>query len=333
MQLILDTKDAALSAEGGLFIVRSGEVSKKISPKKLTSIAVTRQCHIASDAILLAVENQIPILVLDRLGRVQARLWSPYFGSLADLRRRQVLFALHPAAAQFMLELLAIKLAHCEAVLQRLKRRKTGQKELLEEAAWRMQEQGRKLKILEGRSIPEIRSNIMAAEGAATRPYWDAVGKVLPNRFQFDKRTRMPAQDPFNAALNYLYGMLYGVVEGGIFAAGLDPHLGLLHVDQHDKPTLAFDLIEAFRPWVDDLVIQYALDGHLLSEYFLTNNDGVLLSKPGKAFLIPAFNDLMQERCRFLEQESSRKNHIYRMAGLLARRIRDFEPPELTRRA
>ena len=61
---------------------------------------------------------------------------------------------------------------------------------------------------------------------------------------KFEKRSRRPALDHFNSALNYLYGMTYGVVEGGIFAKGLDPFIGLLHTDQYNEPTLAFDLIE-----------------------------------------------------------------------------------------
>lgn len=42
--------------------------------------------------------------------------------------------------------------------------------------------------------------------------------------------------------------MLYSVVEAGLFTAGLDPYLGILHADAHKKPTLSFDLIEPFRP-------------------------------------------------------------------------------------
>lgn len=59
--------------------------------------------------------------------------------------------------------------------------------------------------------------------------------------------------------LNYYYGMLYTIVEGALFAAELDPHLGILHIDTHNKPVLAFDLIEIFRPWVDALLIETCL--------------------------------------------------------------------------
>ena len=54
--------------------------------------------------------------------------------------------------------------------------------------------------------------------------------------------------------------MLYAVVEGGLFASGLDPHLGILHADEYNKPTLAFDMIEPFRP-MDRSIAHPAMPG------------------------------------------------------------------------
>lgn len=325
MQLILDTKGLHLGRDGQVFVITAGERVQRISVGKVSSIAVTRNCTIGTDAIMLAVEREIPILLLDRLGRVMGRFWSPYFSSIATLRRKQVVFADSPLASAWVVEVLLLKIHNAEATLNGLKRRRQRLAGNIDEARWKMQENSRKLKLYADQPVHTARGQIMSAEGAAIRPYWKVVGEALPGIFHFDKRSRMPAQDPFNAALNYLYGMLYGVVEGAIFAAGLDPHLGLLHVDQHDKPTLAFDLIEPFRPWVDELLIHYAIDGELLANFFNATEEGVFLAREGKAVLIPAFNDLMQERVRWLEVEASRQNHIYRLAGLLAQRIRAFE--------
>jgi CRISPR-associated protein Cas1 len=125
--------------------------------------------------------------------------------------------------------------------------------------------------------------------------FFDGIGKAvgrlwspnLPSAYTFSKRTRRPAEDFFNAALNYWYGMLYSVVEGGLFAAGLDPYLGILHADEYQKPTLCFDLIEAFRPWIDRLLIQACLEKKLLKFHFTKNQYGYFLNKTGKAVLIP----------------------------------------------
>ena len=166
----------------------------------------------------------------------------------------------------------------------------------------------------------------MGIEGTIARVYFQTLGQVLPPDYQFERRSRRPARDVFNAALNYLYGMLYSVVESGLFAAGLDPHLGILHADAYHKPTLAFDLIEAFRPWVDRILLELCLSEELLSSFFTRNQHGLFLNKKGKALLIPHFNGWLQERRKFQYRELTTRNHIYHTAGQLAVRLRGFSP-------
>ena len=127
----------------------------------------------------------------------------------------------------------------------------------------------------------------MGIEGNMARVYWRFLSESLPQPYQFPKRSRRPAQDMFNAALNYLYGMLYSVTESAALAAGLDTHLGFLHADEYNRPTFVFDLIEPYRPWIDKLL----------------------------------FNDYMAQRILFRGRRLSRKNHIYRFAGEFAQKL------------
>ncbi len=173
--------------------------------------------------------------------------------------------------------------------------------------------------------ISSCRSNLMGVEGNIARIYWRSVAQSLPAEDQFDKRSRKPALDPFNAALNYMYGMLYSVIEGALFAAGLDPHLGILHADEYNKPTLSFDLIEPFRPWIDRLLIEEYLIHNLEKKFFSKNQYGLFLNKEGKAFIIPLFNDFLRKGKRYLQRETTTKNRMYQLAGKLAQRIRTFE--------
>lgn len=161
--------------------------------------------------------------------------------------------------------------------------------------------------------------------GSAARAYWQVLGASLPEEYRFAKRSRRPAEDDFNAALNYLYGMLYSVVEGALFAAGLDPHLGILHTDEYNKPVLVFDLIEAFRPWVDRLLVEECLISNLEAQFFSKNQFGLFLNKKGKAYIIPLFNDYLRTQRRYFQRDSTVKNHIYGLAARLANRIRTFE--------
>ncbi|NJN78075.1 MAG: hypothetical protein HC803_06845 [Saprospiraceae bacterium] len=60
MQLVLDTEGLFLNAYRGAFQVKKDDMVKRISPKKITSIAITANVLIHSRAVKLAVENQIP---------------------------------------------------------------------------------------------------------------------------------------------------------------------------------------------------------------------------------------------------------------------------------
>ncbi len=325
MQLVLDTKGLTLTKKNNAFLVESPHATRSISPKKLTSIAVTAAVLISSDAIVLAIKNQIPILFFDKIGKAQARLWSPYFESIATLRQQQVRFADNPAATQWIIDLFGIKTEAQIANFQYLKRRRPTLKPNLDEAAEKMKQQTRNFAKQQGQLLANCGNALITNEAQLARTYWQTLGAAMPEPCHFAKRSRQPAEDPFNAALNYLYGMLYSVVEGALFAAGLDPHLGLLHADEHNRPALTYDLIEPFRPWVDGLLIRQCFDKMIDPACFTQNQFGVFLNKTGKAFFIPLFNDFLQETRRFLNRESSHRNHIYYLAGRLAQRMRTFD--------
>ena len=93
----------------------------------------------------------------------------------------------------------------------------------------------------------------------------------MPSVYQFAKRSR-PAEDIFNAALNYLYGMLYHLVQHAILQKGLDPFLPIFHRDEYAARGFVFDYIEGFRPWADRVLIELGLKEKLLSSHFRPTN-------------------------------------------------------------
>lgn len=54
-----------------------------------------------------------------------------------------------------------------------------------------------------------------------------------------------------NAALDYGYAVLRGVIARGLVAHGLHPSVGLFHASEQNAFNLADDIIESFRPLVD----------------------------------------------------------------------------------
>ncbi len=322
MQLVLDTKGLEVIKKDGVFHIKGEKGSKAISPAKLDSIAITASVMISSDAIALAIQHQVPILVFDRIGKAKARLWSPYFESIATLRRMQARFIESPEAMAWMLDLFALKTEAQIDNLKYLKSRRSVLSLALGQPISYLRRKSRSFEEFRDKLPEECRQQVMGVEGTLARIYWQAVGNALPSRYSFQGRSRRPAKDIFNAGINYLYGMLYSVVEGALFSVGLDPHLGILHADEYNKPTLAFDLIEPFRPWADRLLVEMCMDKQLKESFFTKNQYGIFLNKSGKAFIIPAFNDYLRSTTTYLHQESTVKNHIYFTAGRLAQRIR-----------
>lgn len=115
---------------------------------------------------------------------------------------------------------------------------------------------------------------VLAAEREAARAYWGAWGS-LPVRFRGADAKTVPeywlvfgqrssfltgaprlAINPANALLNYLYALLEAETRNACLIAGLDPGLGIVHVDYRSRDSFTLDLMEAVRPDVDAYVLE-----------------------------------------------------------------------------
>lgn len=97
---------------------------------------------------------------------------------------------------------------------------------------------------------------IRGVEGRAARSYFAAFAELLPDGWSFSGRNRHPPMDPVNALLSYGYAMLTRIVETEVWLGHLHAAFGHLHSPLPGRPSLACDLMEAFRaPLVDATVL------------------------------------------------------------------------------
>lgn len=87
-------------------------------------------------------------------------------------------------------------------------------------------------------------------EARAATYYWRNLFPTLPNF------VRGREGDPPNNLLNYGYAILRACVARGLVGSGLLPTLGIHHHNRYNAYCLADDIMEPYRPYVDDLVIQ-----------------------------------------------------------------------------
>jgi CRISPR associated protein Cas1 len=82
------------------------------------------------------------------------------------------------------------------------------------------------------------------------------------------------AVNPPNAILNYLYCLLESESRLAAAALGLDPGLGVLHVDTKARDSLACDLMEPVRPQVDAFLLDWIMRESFKREWLFEQGDG-----------------------------------------------------------
>lgn len=82
-----------------------------------TSIQISRGAQITSDAVLLAVENEIEVLFNNRTGKPMACIWSPKYRPVATIRKGQLAFTFSPNAVGWIKEVLCKKTENQQTML------------------------------------------------------------------------------------------------------------------------------------------------------------------------------------------------------------------------
>ncbi len=91
-------------------------------------------------------------------------------------------------------------------------------------------------------------------EARAAAYYWK-------NLFPIDNFTRDREGAPPNNLLNYCYAILRAVVARSLVASGLLPTMGIHHHNRYNAYCLADDIMEPYRPYVDELVYKIIVSG------------------------------------------------------------------------
>lgn len=306
--------------------MKTDEKVFEISCKKVSSILISTAAYITTDAIKMAMENNIDIVFIDEFGDPYGRVWHPKLGSTTLIRRRQLEIAETEDGLMLALEWVKSKFNNQIELLKRLRQTRPHRSAEITSYIEKLEKVSEGLNSLGG-TIDECRSTIMGIEGSGGRIYFEALSSLMPDRFRFDGRSRNPAKDEFNALLNYAYGVLYSLVEKACIIAGLDPYVGFIHTDHYNKKSLVFDLIENYRIWADEVVVNLFAGRKVKVEHFEAIPNGFTLNKEGKAALLTDFNAFMDEAVRYRGRNIKRCNIIqfdcHRIANEL---IKEREP-------
>lgn len=319
MQVYLDSYGAFLNVRNGKFqVTPKHNESQSFATDDVDVIFLTEGVTATSDAMMLALDKSIPIVFLNYLGQPVGQVWSGRFGSIATIRRHQMRFGEHTEGWLWMAQTLAQKIDNQQWVLRQLVDRYPS---LFDASA--QKRLGRATSTLDGLAkslkrysitdmdFKRVAMDYRALEATASRHYFRFLASVMPSdKWRFEARSTHPARDFFNCTLNYLYGMLYAQVELALIKVGIDPALGVLHVDRYNRPTMVYDFIEPYRHWAEIVALDLALEDAVHEDGFIPMPDddtgGLWLGSKAKGVVIGRFLQFLNESVDFNKKQQKR---------------------------
>ena len=321
-------------------------------PRRMVSrIVLTGNVGLSAGARSWALYNDIDVLCLSRRGTYLGQLAGPRSTANAQRLLRQAEFAAdEEARLPLARNIVRAKLRNQLHVLHRLARRERegsadgsagatmgGGMEVCGNAGAALADRRIGVVGLEAAcrdiryimaDLPDAASveEIMGMEGAASNVYFACVAGLLPPEVSFPCRSRRPPKDMANAALSYAYSLLLGECTAALFAAGLEPSLGVLHASTDKRPSLSLDLMEEFRPLlVDRMVFGLLRSRRLRPEHAGPSDDGagVWLTKDGKKAVVDGYEATLQRSVKGALPGFAGpwRRHIHHSAQLLGRAI------------
>ncbi|MBN2007613.1 MAG: CRISPR-associated endonuclease Cas1 [Anaerolineae bacterium] len=259
-----------------LQVKQKGQIVAEAPVMFLEQVLLTgKGVSMSADAIALCAGHGIPVHYLSGWGQPYAALYSAGLGGTVLTRRAQYLAYEDVRGVALAAAFAGGKIENQGRLLKYMaKSRKEKAPEVfaaLRQAAQQVAAHLGEITVWRAGEAPlghaARREQLLSIEGRAAQHYWDGLDRIIPEALAWPGRKGRGARDPFNAALNYGYGVLYGQVERAIILAGLDPYAGFIHTDRPGKPSLVLDLIEEFRaPVVDRSVLAIVGQGIALDQ-------------------------------------------------------------------
>lgn len=149
-------------------------------------------------------------------------------------------------------------------------------------------------------------------EGTASAHYW----KTLFKSADFKRERYGPYP---NNLLNYGYSILRAMVAREIVAVGLHPSIGIFHKNKYNPYCLADDLMEPYRPVVDDIVY----------DYYLQHQDSEELNKENKREMLMVSYSIVKMNSKKLQIAFAIQNTCSSLVKCLMDKTKKLSLPEL----
>ncbi len=256
---------AKLRSKDGLFTVTLPDLNggparvEEFAAPHVQTILLHPKTSLTTDAALLAERHGITTIILDEDGEPTIFLAGTHPSRSLEIWKHQLLLHGTPEGLDFARQWLCIKVQRKLEWMPKLKSYRQDQPEalkIIDDTAASLQDTLARLRSQSLQNVPAAAAELRGIEGNGQKTYLALINSLLPRQYKFDGRSRQPAQDIFNAMLNYGYGILYNWTESALWESGVNPYFGFLHSGERQHKALLYDFIEPYRPWVDRVVFK-----------------------------------------------------------------------------
>lgn len=293
--LHLATPGSRASMRAGRVVVHvSGEEIASLPVERVQGLVVHGNCDVSSALLRELLWRNVCIVWATFRGRAigfARSTDSPNGGS----RARQAGMP-NEVVLPLACELIATKIANQATQLRRSSRQEAAQ------PVARLREMARR-----AQQAPDTRY-LLGVEGDSAAIYFANFPNMLSRSKgqwfieRWPGRRGRGAGDPLNLALNMVYGALLSDMIRAVLSCGLDPHLGYVHSSSRNKPALALDLMEQFRPVVAESAVLTAVNnGELTPAMFLPVMGSWRLADSGRKALLAAYERRVEQTFRHPE--------------------------------
>ncbi|HEA30562.1 MAG TPA: CRISPR-associated endonuclease Cas1 [Leeuwenhoekiella sp.] len=315
MQIFINTYGTYVHVKDDMFQIKKREDKglpvkvNHIAAHKITSFVMSKGSALSTDAIALALKHNIDIVVVENDGHPIGRFWYSKLGSTTKIRKEQLKASLGETAVGWIKEWLTQKLENQADFLNDLKKHRKKEHDFLDKKINGILSFKEKIGGAKAEKMPAISDSFRGWEGSSGRHYFEALSHFMPDAFRFKGRSFRPAQDEFNAILNYAYGILYSRTERALMLAGLDPFVGFMHRDDYNSKSLVYDFIEPYRIHAERFVFRLFTGKKINKAYFLDFTGGFSLNEEGKAFFVSSYLEYLDsDKIRYKGRLQTRMN-------------------------
>lgn len=269
--------------KGEVLEIEVAEEKHSARIEEISHLALFGNVHLTTPALQTLLQKEIPVSWHTQGG------W--YYGCAQGLGHKNIQLRVNQYKAAFDSEkslkiarsLVRAKILNCRTMLRR---------------NWKNDNESPEAVLLQLKNMAAAAARaddadkLFGIEGQAGAVYFASFSSMLGNEtgiegFSFSTRNRRPPADPVNAMLSFAYSIIARSWAVMLHGVGFDPYLGFYHRIRPNRPALALDLMEPFRPVVADSAVLTAINnGEMKPSDFVSRAGSCALTVNGrKAFI------------------------------------------------